>query len=210
MRKLTLRQKKSLGKRVQEERLRQDSEELEAARRRFYADYNAVTATKKAELLAEQAKSSCTASQRLAETGCLFGQWRDEWFQWHDDNSGVAALQAEAFKQYQAWLEERGDSAYERNCKRKEQQRLQHKSWQTAKDRIEVVDRNYKSERRQKRNAVDWGPGYEPGDLVETPGGMIGIIVERRDSVAGLTSSYVRVMVDGMERSYKTIKVTPI
>jgi hypothetical protein len=209
MRKLTLQQKKSLGKRVQEERMRQDSEDVEAARKRFYTDYNVVTATKKAGLLAEQAKSSCAASQRLAETGHLTGQWRDEWFQWHDDNPGVAALKAEAFKQYQAWLEERGDSAYERNCKRKEQQ-LQRKSRQTAKDRIEVVDRNYKSEQRRKRNAVEWGPGYKPGDLVETPGGMVGIIIEHRDSAYGLTSSYIRVMVDGMERSFKTIKVTPI
>ena len=39
---------------------------------------------------------------------------------------------------------------------------------------------------------------------------MVGIIIEHRDSAYGLTSSYIRVMVDGMERSFKTIKVTPI
>ena len=92
---------------------------------------------------------------------------------------------------------------------RKLLQRKRRRSKKNLKARLEVVEPGWKREQRQKSADVQWGPGYAPNDLVETPDGMVGIIVKSWDR-GGIHNSYVRVLVDGIQRDYKKIKVTPL
>ena len=88
-------------------------------------------------------------------------------------------------------------------------QRKRRRSKKNLKARLEVVEPGYKREQRQKSADVQWGPGYAPNDLVETPDGMVGIVVKSWER-GGIHNSYVRVLVDGIQRDYKKIKVTPL
>ena len=208
-RKMSLADKRALAKQVQQERENLYAQEHEEARTRYYAEYEAAVASKRSELLADQQLHGGAADVAMADRGFLTGRWSRAWDKWHSQNPQIKDLKATANRAFAEWEESRGPSPWSAAADRKLLQRIRRRSKKNLEARLEVVDLGWEMEQYRKSVDVQWGPGYAPNDLVETPDGMVGIIVKSW-SCGGLHNSYVRVLVDGIQRDYKKIKVTPL
>ena len=208
-RKMSLADKRALAKQVQQERENLYAQEQEEARTRCYAEYEAAVASKRSELLADQKLHGGAADVAMADRGILLGRWLVAWDEWHLQNPEIEDLKVAANRAFAEWRESCGPSPWAAAADRKLLRRIRRRSKKNLKARLEVVEPGWKREQRQKSVDVQWGPGYAPGDLVETPDGMVGIIVKSWNW-GGMHNSYVWVLVDGIQRDYKKIKVTPL
>jgi|TARA_R110000824_G_scaffold184337_1_gene365283 hypothetical protein len=125
-----------------------------------------------------------------------------EYYEWLDENpkpSSVAAEKATARRKY----------------KRKSKKNISNK--------IEIVDREALSAVTHKEVKVEWAADFNPGSLMETKNGDIGIVVAESDArlgrnkrnrpswiKRGMEDSYVRLLVNGVEEWHKKFSVTPL
>jgi hypothetical protein len=125
--------------------------------------------------------------------------------------------------EYYAWLEENPQPSTIAADKALERRKHKRKSKKNITNKIEIVDREALSDVVYKDVKVEWASDFNPGSLMETKTGDIGIVVaesdghlrrKRRNKPAwmkrSMEDSYVRLLVNGVEEWHKKFSVTPL
>ena len=102
-----------------------------------------------------------------------------------------------------------------------ERKRMKRKSRKNVKSRIEIIDPRAMSAVQAKETTIEWSSDFEEGSLVETRNGDIGIVMAQWDPThnrvvkpkhikAAMASSYVRLLVNGVEEWHTKFSVSAL
>ena len=149
-------------------------------------------------------------------------QARDaEWEAKEEELDAKARTGEITWDEYYAWCHSNPRPSAVIEEQMRERKRLTRKSKKNIKNNITIIDADVLREVKTQTTTIEWGDGFEEGNLVETRDGDIGMVMAQYDPThnrvtkpkyieAAMLGSYVRLLVNGKEEWHTKLSVSPL